>query len=104
VKLKILPHLNMSILIGDIQKVRAMLFVRMLIIILQRMSRSIQSKEACLPVITAHHRSHPIQMSTAPEVEGSEEAANKSYIRHSTSYGTPGSTTSAAVCSCLSEW
>jgi hypothetical protein len=30
-----------------------MLFVRMLIIILQRMSRSIQTKEACLPVITA---------------------------------------------------
>jgi hypothetical protein len=27
-----------------------------------------------------HHRSHPIQMSTAPEVEGSKEAANKSYI------------------------
>jgi len=51
-----------------------------------------------------HHRSHPIQMSTAPEVEGSEEAANKSYIRHSTSYGTPGFTASAAVCSCLSEW
>jgi hypothetical protein len=30
-----------------------MLFVRMLIIILQRMSRSIQTKEVCLPVITA---------------------------------------------------
>jgi hypothetical protein len=50
---KILPHLNMSLLIGDIQKVRAMLFVRMLIKILQRMSRSIQKKEACPPVITA---------------------------------------------------
>jgi hypothetical protein len=50
-----------------------------------------------------HHRSHPIQMSTAPEVEGSKEAANKSYIRHSTSYGTSGFTASAAVCSCLSE-
>jgi hypothetical protein len=45
-------------------------------------------------------------MSTAPglEVEGSEGVANKSYIRHSTFYGTSGSTTSAAVCSCLSEW
>jgi hypothetical protein len=53
VKLKILLHLNMSLLIGDIEKVRAMLFVRMLIIILQRMSRSIQTKEACPPVITA---------------------------------------------------
>jgi hypothetical protein len=42
-------------------------------------------------------------MSTAPEVEGSEEAANKSYIRHSTSYGTSGFTASAAVSSCLSE-
>jgi hypothetical protein len=45
-------------------------------------------------------------MSTAPgsEVEGSEGVANKSYIRHSTSYGTLGSTASAADCSCLSEW
>jgi hypothetical protein len=45
-------------------------------------------------------------MSTAPslEIEGSEEVANKSYIRHSTSYGTSGSTASAAVCFCLSEW
>jgi hypothetical protein len=45
-------------------------------------------------------------MSTAPssEVEGSEGAANKSYIKHSTSYDTSGSTASAAVCSCLSEW
>jgi hypothetical protein len=43
-------------------------------------------------------------MSTAPEVEGSEEAANKSYTRHSTSYDTSGFTASAAVCSCLSEW
>jgi hypothetical protein len=30
-------------------------------------------------------------MSTAPEVEGSEEAANKSYIRHYTSDGSSGS-------------
>jgi hypothetical protein len=45
-------------------------------------------------------------MSTAPssEVEGSEEAANKSYIRNSTSYGSSGSTTSAEVCSWQSEW
>jgi hypothetical protein len=32
---------------------KAMLFVRMLTIILQRMSRSIQTKEACPPAITA---------------------------------------------------
>jgi hypothetical protein len=45
-------------------------------------------------------------MSTAPglEVEGSEEAANKSYIRHSTSYGSLGSTASAEAFSCQSEW
>jgi hypothetical protein len=41
-------------------------------------------------------------MSTAPgsEVVGSEEAA----IKSSTSYGSLGSTASAEVCSCLSEW
>jgi hypothetical protein len=45
-------------------------------------------------------------MSTAPgsEVEGLEGAANKSYIRHSTSYGTSGFTASTVVCSCLSKW
>jgi hypothetical protein len=45
-------------------------------------------------------------MSTASgsEVEGSKGVANKSYIKHSTSYGTSGSTASAAVCSCVSEW
>jgi hypothetical protein len=45
-------------------------------------------------------------MSTAPgsKVEGSEEAANKSYIRHPTSYCTSGSTASAEVCSCQLEW
>jgi hypothetical protein len=45
-------------------------------------------------------------MSTAPgsEVEGLEVVANKSYIRHSTSDGTLGSTTSTEVCSCQSEW
>jgi len=58
----------------------------MLTIILQRMSRSIQTKEACPPVITA----------ATPEVEGSEEAANNSY----TSDGSSGSTASAEVCSC----
>jgi hypothetical protein len=58
---------------------------------------------------TCHHRSHPTQMSTAPgsKVEGLEGAANKSYIRHSTSYGTSGFTASAStveVFSCQSEW
>jgi hypothetical protein len=45
-------------------------------------------------------------MSTAPgsEVEGSEGAASKGYIRHSTSDDTLGSTASAEVCSCQSEW
>jgi hypothetical protein len=38
------------------------------------------------------------------EVEGSEGAANKSYIRHSTSDGTSGSMASVEVCSCQSEW
>jgi len=45
-------------------------------------------------------------LSTSPgsEVEGSEGAANKSYIKHPTSYGTSGSAASAKVCSCQSEW
>jgi hypothetical protein len=43
-------------------------------------------------------------MSTAPEIEGLEEAANKSYIRHSTSNGSSGSTALVEVCSCQSEW
>jgi hypothetical protein len=45
-------------------------------------------------------------LSTAPgsEVEGSEGAANKSYIRHFTSYGTSGFMASATICSCLSKW
>jgi hypothetical protein len=42
-----------------------------------------------------------MSIASGSKVEGSEEAANKSYIRHSTSYG---STTSAEVCSCQSEW
>jgi hypothetical protein len=106
VKLKILPHLNMSLLIGDIQKIRAMLFVRMLIIILHRMSKKFKQKKPSYLSSLRHHRSHPIQMSKTPglEVEGSEGVANKSYIRHSTSYGTSGSTASASVCSCLLEW
>jgi hypothetical protein len=56
------------------------------------------SSKRSLP--TCHHRSHPTQMSTSlgSKVEGSEGAASKSYIRHS------GSTASAAVCSCQSEW
>jgi len=52
VKLKILPHLNMSLRIGDIYKVRAILFVRMLTLNLQRLSKSIPTKEVCPPVIT----------------------------------------------------
>jgi thiaminase len=56
-----------------------------------------------------HHRSHSTQVSTTPgsQDEGSEEATNKSYIRHSTFSGTSGSTASAVtakVCSCQSEW
>jgi hypothetical protein len=45
-------------------------------------------------------------MSTAPgsEVKGSKGAANKSYIKHSTSDDTLGSTASVEVCSCQSEW
>jgi hypothetical protein len=43
-------------------------------------------------------------MSTAPEVKGSEEAANKSYIRHYTFDGSLGSMATAEVCSCQSEW
>jgi hypothetical protein len=65
------------------------------------------SNKRSLP--TYHHcgiTGHILPMSTAPgsEVEGSEEAANKSYIRHSTSDNTSGSTASAAVCSCQSKW
>jgi hypothetical protein len=45
--------------------------------------------------------------SLGSEVEGSEGAANKSYIRHSTSDDIPGSTASTAtaeVGSCQSKW
>jgi hypothetical protein len=43
-------------------------------------------------------------MSIAPEVEGSKEVGNKSYIRHYTSDGSLGSMASAKVCSCQSKW
>jgi len=70
------------------------------------MSRSMQTKEASHLLSLQHHWSHPTQMSTAPglEVQGSEEAANKCYIGHSTSYDSLGSTASVEVCSCQSEW
>jgi hypothetical protein len=42
-------------------------------------------------------------VSTNPSSKA-KEAANKSDIRHSTSYDTSGFTSSAAICSCLSEW
>jgi len=57
------------------------------------MSRSIQTKEACSPVITA-----------ASPVTSDPNVHSKSYIRHSTFDSTSGSTTSAAVCSCQSKW
>jgi hypothetical protein len=45
-------------------------------------------------------------MYTTPgsEVKGSEGAANKSYITHSTFDNTSGSMALAEVCSCQSEW
>jgi hypothetical protein len=45
-------------------------------------------------------------MSTSPgsEVESSKGASSNTYIRHSTSDSTSGSTASAAVCSCQSKW
>jgi hypothetical protein len=45
-----------------------------------------------------------VSIAPGSQDEGSKEAANKSYIRHSTSDGTSGSMASAAVCSCQSEW
>jgi hypothetical protein len=42
-------------------------------------------------------------VSTAPGSKA-KEVANKSYIRHFTSYDTSGFTASAAVCSCLLKW
>jgi hypothetical protein len=52
-KLKSLPYLNMFLPIGDIhlKEVRALLFARMLILNLQRLLRSIPTKEVCLPAI-----------------------------------------------------
>jgi hypothetical protein len=65
------------------------------------------SNKRSLP--TCHHcgiTGHPIHMSTSPgsEVEGSKGASSKSYIRHSTSDSTSGSTASAKICSCQSKW
>jgi hypothetical protein len=62
------------------------------------------SNKRSLP--TCHHWSHSTQMSTAPSSldEGSEEVANKSYIRYSTFDSTSGFTASTEVCSCQSEW
>jgi hypothetical protein len=41
---------------------------------------------------------------TGSEFEGSEGAASKSYIKHSTSDGISGSTASTTICSCQSKW
>jgi len=62
------------------------------------------SNRRSLPI--CHHWSHPTQMSIAPgsEVEGSKGSSSKSYIRHSTSDSTSGSTASAIVCSRQSKW
>jgi hypothetical protein len=78
----------------------------MLTLNLQRLSKSIPTKEACHLSSLWHHWSHPTQMSTSlgSKVEGSEGATSKSYIRHSTSEGTSGFTASTTVCSCQSEW
>jgi hypothetical protein len=75
VKLKILSHQNVSLRIGNILKVRAILFVRMLTIFLQRKSSRISTKEAC-PSLW-HNRSYPTKMSTAPssKEEVSKEVA-----------------------------
>jgi hypothetical protein len=83
-----------------------MLFVRMLTIILQRMSRSIQTKEACSPVITAASSvtSDPYVLISRLRMEGSNGASSKSYIKHSTFDSTSGSTASAAVCSFQPKW
>jgi hypothetical protein len=45
-------------------------------------------------------------MTTSPgsEVEGSKGVSSKSYLKHSISGSTSGSTASAAVCSCQSKW
>jgi hypothetical protein len=70
------------------------------------MSRSIQTKEACPPVITAASpvTFDPNVHSSRPRSRRSKGAANKSYIGHSTSDGTSGSMALAEVCSCQSEW
>jgi hypothetical protein len=89
---------------------RAILFVRMLTIFLQRKISSIPTKEAYPPIITAVSQvtSDPnVHIFRLSEVEGSEMATNKSYIRYSTSDYIPGSKASvviAEVGSCQSEW
>jgi len=81
-----------------------MLFVRMLTIILQRMLRSIQTKEACPPVIIA---ASPVTFD--PNVHSSRLRSQRSRQQelHQAlylSYDTSGSTASTSVCSYLSEW
>jgi hypothetical protein len=80
----------------------------MLTIFLQRKSSSIPTKEACPPVITV---ASPV--TSDPNVHifwlrsRRFRAANKSYIRHSTSDYIPGITASAStaeVGSCQSGW
>jgi len=71
---------------------------------------SIPTKEAYPPIITAVSQvtSDPnVHIFRLSEVEGSEMATNKSYIRYSTSDYIPGSKASvviAEVGSCQSEW
>jgi hypothetical protein len=45
-----------------------------------------------------------VSTAPSPEVEGSKEAASKSYFKYSTSDSTSGSMASAEVCSCQSKW
>jgi hypothetical protein len=103
-------QINMALSIGNIylKEIRTLLFVRMLTLILINITcqKAFKQKKHAHLSSLQHHRSHPTQMSTAPgsKVEGSEEAANKSYIRHSTSKGTSGSMATAEACSCQSEW
>jgi hypothetical protein len=63
-------------------------------IFVQRKSNSIRTREACPIVITA---ASPVTSDPGSKVEGSEGAASKCYIRHSTSDGISGSTASTAV-------
>jgi hypothetical protein len=81
-----------------------MLFVRMLIIILQRMSKSIQPKEACLPVITVVSPvtfDPNIHSSRSQRFRGScqQDLHHALYLRWLL-----GSTTSAEVYSYQTKW